>query len=92
MATMKNLSVLAPSVSSVSIRFLSSTALSSWAVPSVASRSSSVLTMPWTNRRASRSAINAARTMSRTGTTSWVTKARTSLHGFLSKSGIAGTA
>ena len=57
MTTMKNWSALAPSASSVSIRFLSSTALSSWAVPSVASRSSSVLTTPWTNSRARRSAM-----------------------------------
>ena len=44
----------APRASSVSIRFLSSTADSSWAVPSVASRSSSALTIPWTKSRASR--------------------------------------
>ena len=37
---------LVPSPSSVSIRFLISTADSSWAVPSVVSRSSSALTMP----------------------------------------------
>ena len=38
-----------PSSSSVSIRFWTSIADSSWAVPSVASRSSSALTIPWTS-------------------------------------------
>ena len=54
MTTMKNWMTCAPRPSRVSIRFLSSTALSSWAVPSVASRSSRALTIPCTNRLASR--------------------------------------
>ena len=41
------------------MRFLSSTADSSWAVPSVASRSISALTMPWTNSRAARTRTTA---------------------------------
>jgi hypothetical protein len=88
MTTMKNWSVLPPSVSSVSIRFLSSTALSSCAVPSVASRSRSALTMPCTKRLARRRAMAAPTTMPSTGRTSW-TIARISLHGVLLKSGIA---
>ena len=59
MTTMKKRMTLVASVSIVSIRFLTSTALSSWAVPSVASRSSSALTMPWTNRPASQIATSA---------------------------------
>ena len=51
----------------VSIRFLSSTALSSWAVPSVASRSSSALTMPCTNMPASHAATSATTMISRIG-------------------------
>ena len=52
MTTTKNRMTLPPSSSSVSIRFWTSIADSSWAVPSVASRSSSALTMPWTTSRA----------------------------------------
>ena len=48
-----------PRPSRVSIRLRSSTALSSWAVPSVASRSSSALTIPWTKMRASHAATSA---------------------------------
>ena len=44
----KNRMTLPPSWSSVSIRFRTSIADSSWAVPSVASRSISALRMPWT--------------------------------------------
>src|SRR5436190_1873368 len=90
MATMKNLSVFAPSASRVPMRFLSSTALSSWAVPSLASRSRSAFTTPWTKIRARRKAMIAARTISRTGATSCVAKAAMSLHGLSPKSGIAG--
>ena len=52
-------------VSSVSIRFLSSTADSSWAVPSVASRSSIALTTPWRLSRATRNTMKATMTMIR---------------------------
>jgi hypothetical protein len=45
-----------PSSSSVSIRFWTSIADSSWAVPSVDSRSSRALTMPWTRRVTRRNA------------------------------------
>ena len=44
---------------------------SSWAVPSVASRSSSALTMPWTKRLARRSAMNATTTIRAIGRTVW---------------------
>ena len=64
--TTKNRMTLPPSSSSVSIRFWISTAESSWAVPSVASRSSSVLKMPWmTTAVESRKAISATMTMTR---------------------------
>src|SRR6476646_10513973 len=89
MITMKNWRTLVASASSVSIRFLSSTALSSWAVPSVASRSMSALTIPWTNSRAARRAMSATRTMSSDGRTSSTKNAEMVLHGFVSKSGIA---
>ena len=57
MATIRNWIEFDPSVSIVSMRFLSSTALSSWAVPSLASRSSSAFTTPWTKTRARRTAM-----------------------------------
>ena len=54
-----------PSSSSVSIRFWTSIADSSWAVPSLASRSSSAFTMPWTSRVETRSATTATMTITR---------------------------
>ena len=51
------------SSSSVSIRFWTSIADSSWAVPSLASRSRRVLTMPWTTAVEIRRAISATITM-----------------------------
>ena len=54
-----------PSRSSVSSRFLTSIADSSWAVPSVASRSSSALRIPWRLSRATRSTTKATMTMIR---------------------------
>src|SRR4051812_28839232 len=54
-----------PSSSSVSIRFWTSIADSSWAVPSVASRSRSALTMPWTNSTETRRATTATMTITR---------------------------
>src|SRR5690349_16586739 len=67
-ARMKTWRTRRPRSSSVSIRFWSSTALSSLAVPSATSRSSSALTMPCTNRPARRMARTATMTMSSTGT------------------------
>src|SRR3990172_5416947 len=63
MTTMRKRRKLTARAAIVSIRFWISTADSSWAVPSVASRSRSVLTMPRTNTRASRSATQATTTM-----------------------------
>ena len=55
---MNTRTTVVPSESSVSIRFLTSTADSSWAVPSDVSRSSSVLTTPritaWASRMSDR--------------------------------------
>ena len=51
----------------MSIRFLTSTADSSWAVPSDVSRSSSALTTAWTAPRASQMTTAAMTTMSRIG-------------------------
>ena len=88
---MKNCSALPSRPSSVVIRLLISTELSSWAVPSVASRSSSVLTTPCTNRRASRIAMSAPTMMIRTGTSSSRAVASHSLQGFAVRSGTAGS-
>ena len=88
MTTMKNWIACAPRPSRVSIRFLSSTALSSWAVPSVASRSRSALTIPCTNRLASRIATIVTMTMRTTGTRDSPPKAAMSLHGDSEKSGM----
>ena len=57
----------APRPSRVSMRLRSSTALSSCAVPSVASRSSSALTIPWTKMRASQQARSAPTMIAATG-------------------------
>ncbi len=54
MMTIRVRTTFAPSASSVPIRFWSSTADSSCAVPSVASRSMSALTIPRTDTDASR--------------------------------------
>ncbi len=89
MAPMKKRMTFVPSVSSVSIRFLSSTADSSWAVPSVASRSSIALTTPWTNRPTSHIATSAMMMISRTGASSAPRNFETSSQGGASKSGMA---
>jgi hypothetical protein len=86
---MKNWIAWAPNPSSVSIRFLSSIALSSWAVPSVASRSSSALTMPCTNRLARRIATIPAMTMRTIGMTYSRANGAMSVQGAFEKSGIA---
>ena len=88
MITMKNRRTLPPSWSSVSIRFLSSTADSSWAVPSVASRSIRALTMPWTNSSAAARTSATAR-IRRIGRIR--SSERTQAPGRLGKSGIAGS-
>jgi hypothetical protein len=58
-----------PSVSIVSARFCSSMAESSWAVPSVASRSNSADTTPRTSSRTARTASRPAIRMIRIGPT-----------------------
>src|SRR5262245_42112211 len=66
MTAMNAWSTWAPRLWSVSMRLRSSTALSSCAVPSVASRSSSALTIPWTKIRASQARMSAPTMMAPT--------------------------
>ena len=79
---------LLPSWSSVSIRLRTSIADSSWAVPSVASRSSRALMIPWTARRARRRAMNATTTISTMWKPSLRSQATISFQGGFVKSGI----
>ena len=88
-ATIRKRSTLTASVSIVSIRFLTSIADSSRAVPSVASRSMRVLTTPWTKTRAAARATNATTTMSTIGPIVVPHASARSLHGRLEKSGMA---
>ena len=80
---------LPPSWSSVSIRLRTSIADSSWAVPSVASRSIRALMIPWTASFARRSATNAKTTIRTMRKPSARSQAMISFQGGSEKSGIA---
>ena len=87
-ATIRKRRTLTASVSIVSIRFLTSIAESSWAVPSVASRSMRVLTTPWTNTRAAASAMKATKTMRMIGPMVVPHASARSRQGLVEKSGM----